>query len=440
MPATIKSVKPGSPASRAGVAPGDSLVSISGRRITDVLDYLYRSYDAHITVVTRRADGKFRASVVRKGDGEELGLEFESSLMDLPRSCANKCVFCFVDQLPRGMRETLYYKDDDTRLSFLQGNYVTLTNMSEREIARVIDMRISPINVSVHTMNPSLRAKMLGSLRGADGVAVIRRLAEAGITMNCQIVLCPGLNDGAELEYSMSELAALYPEVNSVSVVPVGLTRHREGLPRLTPFDAQKAAEAVRQVEAFARKCLKTRGSRIFFCADELYIKAERELPPDEYYEGYPQLENGVGMLRLLIEEFNTALRSAGDDVHIVPTPFTLVTGRAAEKFIESLLCTAREICDNITGEVVGVTNAFFGESVDVAGLVTGGDILKTLPNRAHAPRLLLPRNMLRVGETRDGGVFLDDVTVRDIESTLNATVRVVEQDGADLLNAILGL
>jgi putative radical SAM enzyme (TIGR03279 family) len=288
-------------------------------------------------------------------------------------------------------------------------------------------------------MNPGLRAKMLGSPRGANGVAVIRRLAGAGITMNCQIVLCPGINDGAELEYSMSELAALYPEVNSVSVVPVGLTRHREGLPQLTPFDAQKAAEAVRQVEAFAQKCLKSLGSRIFFCADELYIKAERELPPDEYYEGYPQLENGVGMLRLLIEEFNAELRSVGDDVHIVPPPFTLATGRAAEKFIESLLCTAREICDNITGEVVGVANAFFGESVDVAGLVTGGDILKTLQNRKHAPRLLLPRNMLRVGETRDGGVFLDDVTVRDIETKLNVTVRVVEQDGADLLRAVLG-
>ncbi|MDR0905045.1 MAG: DUF512 domain-containing protein, partial [Oscillospiraceae bacterium] len=400
MSAVIKSIVPRSPAAGTKIAVGETLVSVNGNRIIDVLDYKFRTYDAVLGVVTRRADGKFRLTEVRKRDGEELGLEFETSLIDAPKSCANNCVFCFVDQLPQGLRETLYYKDDDTRLSFLQGNYVTLTNLSERELQRVIDLKISPINVSVHTMNPELRAEMLGNPQGADGVAVIRRLAAAGVTMNCQIVVCPGLNDGAELEYSMAELAALYPEVNSVSIVPVGLTRHRGGLSKLTPFDAKTAAETLEQVEAFAEIFLQSHGSRIFFCADELYIKAGRELPDDEYYEGYPQLENGVGMLRLLITEFDDELKSAVN-VPDVTTDFTIATGKSAESFIENLLCKARKKWDNVRGTVVGVTNEFFGASVDVAGLVTGGDILKTLAGRELGPRLLLPRNMLRVGEER---------------------------------------
>jgi len=433
----IVSIEPRSPASRTKIAVGEELISVNGQKIVDVLDYKFRTYDSQLRIVTRRADGKLRLTSVRKSAGEELGLAFATSLIDAPKSCANNCVFCFVDQLPRGMRDTLYYKDDDTRLSFLQGNYVTLTNLSEREIQRIIDLKISPINVSVHSMNPELRAEMLGNPQGGEGVAVIRRLADAGVTMNCQIVVCPGLNDGTELDDSIAKLAALYPEVASVSVVPVGLTRHRDALPRLTPFTTEGAAATIAQVEDYAELFLKSHGSRIFFCADELYIKAGLPLPADEAYEGYPQLENGVGMIRLLICEFEDELETAKMPQN--PPRFTVATGKSAAPFIENLLCKLREKCHNTEGTVIAVANAFFGETVDVAGLVTGGDILTMLAERDLGARLLLPRNMLRVGDDRDGGVFLDDITVGDLERKLGVTVRVVEQDGADLLRAMLG-
>ncbi|MDR2615512.1 MAG: DUF512 domain-containing protein [Oscillospiraceae bacterium] len=435
MPAAVKCIAKGSPASRTKIAPGDILLSVNGSAVTDVLDYRFHTYDARLRLVFRRPDGRFLLVSVRKGEGEELGVEFDSFLMDSGRSCSNRCIFCFIDQLPRGMRRSLYYKDDDARLSFLQGNYVTLTNMPERELQRVIALRVSPLNISVHTMNPALRAYMLGSEAGARGVRDIRRLAEAGIAMNCQIVLCPGVNDGAELEYSMEELRKLYPAVSSVSVVPVGLTRHRDGLAELTPFDSELSLSAVRQVERFAENCLKKLGSRVFFAADELYIKAGLPLPSDGDYEDYPQLENGVGMMRLLITEFEAALAEASVS-SIRPPPFTAVTGRAAEPFIRALTDAARAKFGAISGTVVGVTNDFFGDTVDVAGLVTGGDIIKTLKARGDtAPRLLLPRNMLRRGED----VFLDDITVPELENALGVCVRVVGSAGADLLRAMLG-
>ncbi|MDR1328733.1 MAG: DUF512 domain-containing protein, partial [Oscillospiraceae bacterium] len=310
----------------------------------------------------------------------------------------------------------------------------TLTNMPESELRRVIELRVSPLNVSVHTMAPALRAYMLGNKAGSRGVSAIRRLARAGILMNCQIVVCPGVNDGAELDYSMDELRKLYPSVHSVSVVPVGLTRHREGLPELTAFNAEKAREVVAQVEAAAAKCRAELGSGIFFAADELYIKAGLGLPPDESYEDYPQLENGVGMMRSLITEFDAALENADAAVVVNDSPFTAVTGRAAEKFISALLDGAREKLA-ISGDVAGVTNDFFGDCVDVAGLVTGGDIISALKARGHAPRLLIPENMLRRGED----MFLDGVTVGELEKALGAAVRVVRQDGADLLRAMIG-
>jgi putative radical SAM enzyme (TIGR03279 family) len=306
--------------------------------------------------------------------------------------------------------------------------------MPESELRRVIELRVSPLNVSVHTMAPALRAYMLGNKAGAHGVSAIRRLARAGILMNCQIVVCPGVNDGAELDYSMDELRKLYPSVHSVSVVPVGLTRHREGLPELTAFDAEKAREVVAQVEAAASKCRAELGSGMFFAADELYIKAGLGLPPDESYEDYPQLENGVGMMRSLITEFDAALENADAADVVNDSPFTAVTGRAAEKFIAALLDRAREKLA-ISGDVAGVTNDFFGDCVDVAGLVTGGDIISALKARGHAPRLLIPENMLRRGED----MFLDGVTVGEMEKTLGVAVRVVRQDGADLLRAMMG-
>ena len=412
-------------------------MSVNGHKIIDVLDYKFRTYDSRLAIVTKRSDGKLRLTPVKKQSGEPLGLEFETALIDEPKSCANNCVFCFVDQLPRGMRSTLYYKDDDTRLSFLQGNYVTLTNLSERELQRIIDLRISPINVSVHSMNPELRSQLLGNPQGGEGVNAIRRLAAAGVVMNCQIVVCPGLNDGAELDRSIAELGSLYPEVASVSIVPVGLTHHRDGLERLVPFDKARAERTITQVEAAADFFLDSHGSRIFFCADELYIKAARELPTDEEYEGYPQLENGVGLIRLLITEFYDALEEA--ELTAEPPKFVAVTGRAAEPYINGLLNKLCEKHSGIEGAVIGVTNEFFGETVDVAGLLTGGDVRRALAQAEPFERILLPRNMLRVGDDYDGGVFLDDVTVGQLERELGVAVRIVEQDGSDLLAAMLG-
>jgi len=330
------------------------------------------------------------------------------------------------------MRKSIYFKDDDARLSFLMGCYITLTNLSQREIQRIIDLHISPVNISVHTTDPALRGEMLRSKRAGEVMEIMRRFAEAGITMNCQIVCCPGLNDGEELMRSMRDLEALWPSVHSVSIVPVGLTKFREKLYPLTPFTKEHAAETIDMVEAFSARCLEKHGSRIFFCSDELYLKAGLPLPPDEWYEGYPQLENGVGLLRLLETEFAEALEHApaGDGV-----PFSIATGVAAAPFLKNLLLTAQEKCGTINGNVFAVVNDFFGHSIDVAGLVTGGDLIAQLKGRALGERLLLPINMLRHGE----GVFLDDVTLADVEEALGVRVRVVRQDGHDLLDAMLG-
>ena len=295
---TISHIDPDSPL-RHAAHPGDRLVSINGNPITDVLDYKYYAYDPELAVCLRRPDGTEHTVHVSKPLGGELGLDFETYLMDNAHSCANHCVFCFIDQMPPGMRPTLYFKDDDARLSFLMGNYMTLTNLSEREVQRIIHLHISPINVSVHATDPELRSFLLGNPRAGKTLEIMRRFADGGITMNCQIVCCPGLNDGAQLQRTMHDLAALYPQVHSVSIVPVGLTKFREGLYPLTPFTPEHAAETLDLVNAFGDECVEKFGARVFFCADELYLKAGRELPPEEFYEEFTQLENGVGMLRL---------------------------------------------------------------------------------------------------------------------------------------------
>ena len=428
---TIIKIEKGSPCF-GRVCEGEKLISVNGREIEDVLDYKYFTYDRRLRLELEGEDGRCRTVTVRKGEGEDPGLEFESYLMASPKACANRCLFCFVDQLPRGLRRTLYFKDDDARLSFLTGSYITLTNLSDREIQRIIDLRISPINVSVHATEPSLRAKLLGNPSGARGYELMKRLAQGRIEMNCQIVCCPGINDEEALSRTMSDLEILYPSVNSVSIVPVGLTGHRSGLYPLEPFDTAHAAETVDRVEAFADRCMDKFGSRIFFCSDELYIKAGRELPNNEYYEGYPQLENGVGLLTLLETEFTDALDEAELST-VNGAEFAIVSGVAAAPYLEKLLLTAKEKCDRINGKVIAVENDFFGHTIDVAGLVTGGDIINQLRGRAPG-RLLIPEVMLRSGET----VFLDDVTVNDVETQLGASVRIVGRGGADLLSAIL--
>ena len=430
---TIKSVDRGSPAEKAGISAGDRLLTINGHQIHDVLDYKYYSYDARLSVDLLSGSGQKKRAVIRKPEGDDAGIEFESYLIDTARACANKCVFCFVDQLPRGMRSTLYFKDDDHRLSFLQGNYITLTNLSEREIRRIIDLRISPINVSVHSTEPELRSMLLGNKNGGRGVELMREFADAGITMNCQIVCCPGLNDGEHLLRSMTDLSDMYPGVASVSIVPVGLTKHREGLYPLRPFDRKLARETVKAVDAFGEKCIARFGTRIFFCADELYLKAGLELPSDEYYEEYPQLENGVGMLRLFMTEFSAAIRDMSDSPD--GKPFSAVSGCSAAPFMRTMIEDAAARYPGVDGRVYAVENDFLGHTIDVAGLVTGRDIAKQLRGQELGERLLLPRNMLRHGET----MFLDDMTVEDLSDDLGVPIRIVEQDGFDFADAIFG-
>ncbi len=409
---------------------GDRLVSINGNVIEDVLDYKYYSYDPELMLEIEAPDGTRASVAIKKREGEDLGLEFESYLMDKARSCSNRCVFCFIDQLPPGVRETLLFKDDDARLSFLMGNYITLTNLTNREIERIIRLRISPVNISVHTTNPELRVKMLRNSRGGEIMDIMRSFGAAGISMNCQIVCCPGLNDGEELKRSLTDLRALYPAVSSVSVVPVGITRHREGLYPLEPVGPEKAAEILDFTDSFGEKCLRETGTRLFYCADELFLKAGREIPPEEYYEDYPQIENGVGMMRSLEEEFRAALEGA---CGASDEPFSMATGCAAFHFIEKLLGLARAKCSGLNVKIYAIKNGFFGETVDVAGLVSGNDLVSQLKGKELGRRLLIPASMLRHG----GDVFLDDLTLSAAEKALGVPIITVPNDGFELKKAI---
>ena len=421
---------------RGRVHVGDELVSINGHEVEDVLDYRYWGYEPRVSLVLRAAgSGREYTVKVKKGEGEDLGLDFEEYLMDRPWGCSNRCKFCFIDQLPKGLRRTLYFKDDDARLSFLTGSYITLTNLSEREMERICALKISPINVSVHATDGALRAELMGNPKAADIMGPLHRLAAAGIVIDCQIVCCPGWNDRGQLSRTMRDLAGLYPGVNSVSIVPVGLTKHREGLAELTPFDRESAAETIDRVEAFAEECLLRLGSRVFWCSDELYLKAGREVPADEYYEEYSQLENGVGLMRLLETEFMAALRLAEPDEG-AGGRFTIATGVAAAPLLEKLLQTAHKKCGKIDGQVCAIVNDFFGHTIDVAGLVTGGDLIAQLRGKDLGERLLIPHTMLRHGE----GVFLDDVTLEQASEALGVPVTPIGGSGGELLDAMLGV
>ena len=411
---------------------GDTLLAINGKEVIDVLDYKFFGYDPEVSVTVRTPDGLEHTVHVAKAEGQDLGLEFETYLMDKPRSCANNCVFCFIDQLPKGMRRTMYFKDDDARLSFLLGNYITMTNLSDREIQRICDLHISPINVSVHSTNPELRVKMLRNRFAGRCIDIMRRFAAAGIMMNCQIVCCPGLNDGGELERTMRELAEMYPAVHSVSIVPVGLTKFREGLYELKPFTPEHAGETIDLVTDFGDKCIEKFGTRLFFCSDEMYICANRELPDDEFYEEHTQLENGVGMIRLLEAEFKSAL-SLSDKPDGVP--FSIACGVSVAPFFEKLVCAAREKYDNIDGRVYAIENDFFGHSINVTGLITGGDLINQLKGKDLGERLFISQNMLR----RDEMDFLDDVLLEDAVTALGVPIYPIGQDGFDLWDAISG-
>ena len=430
---TISSVDPGSLAEAAGVQAGETLLRVNRREIHDVLDFKYHSESRKVVLELQSAGGKTRRVKIKNPDFEPLGLNFDEYLMDGARRCANRCVFCFIDQLPKGLRETLYFKDDDARLSFLQGNYITLTNLSEREVKRIIDLKISPVNISVHTANPELRVKMLRNKNAGACLGIMRRFAEAGIKMNCQIVCCPGLNDGAELRRTMLALTVLYPQVESVSVVPVGLTKYREGLYPLEPVTPAKAAEIIDMADSYGDELKKNNGVRLFYCSDELYLRAGRELPGADYYDGYPQYENGVGLMRSLSDEFISALKLLDEDP---VSYFSVATGASAAPFIASLVDKLGEKCLNSHGSVYAIRNDFLGESVNVAGLVSGGDILRQLRGKKLGRRLLIPAVMLRHG----GDVFLDDVSLASLSEELGVPVLPVPNDGGALLDAMLGL
>ncbi len=433
MSVIISKVEAHSLAQRAGINDGEKLISINGNEINDILDYRYYETDRVLDIILE-SDGKQRTVNIKKGEYQPIGLEFATYLMDKQRSCKNKCIFCFVDQTPKGMRESLYFKDDDERLSFLFGNYITLTNLTDREVDRIIKMRISPVNVSVHTTNPGLRVEMMKNPAACRIMDLLRRLADGGIQINCQLVLCPGINDGPELERSLNDLLSLAPQVHSIALVPVGLTRHREGLPELRCYTAEEAGQVIDTAHAYAAECWKKYGSMIVWAADEFYLNAGRELLTDEHYEDYPQLDNGVGMVTLLRTEFRSAIENTdGDDL---PHEATIATGVSAAPILEKLLDEARIKWPNAKWSVVPITNYFFGEQITVAGLVTGTDLLAQLDNvEIHGRRLLIPSVMLR----HEGDMFLDSITLDEVGEKLGVSITPVTNDGWELLDALLG-
>ncbi|MBR3665609.1 MAG: DUF512 domain-containing protein [Ruminococcus sp.] len=432
MSATVTGVVPRSPASRARIISGDVLVSVNGHEINDVLDYMFYCAEDRLELVLERGDKTF-SRIVYKSEFEELGLEFKSFLMDDKRSCSNKCIFCFIDQMPKGMRETLYFKDDDARLSFLQGNYVTLTNLQDKDIDRICEMRLN-INVSVHTTDPELRCMMMHNRFAGEKLKYLKQIADSGLMMNCQIVCCPGINDGDALKRTLNDLSALMPNIQSVAVVPVGVTKFREGLYPLRPFTKDEAAAVIDIIESKAAECLDKWDTRMCFPADEFYLLAERELPPTEFYEDYPQYENGVGLLRSLYDEVMSALEDCDTDVPA--RTVTLATGTAAESFHRMLADIIMKKLPQIKIHVVGIVNHFFGETITVAGLVTAGDMIDQLRGRDLGDELLIPRVMLKADEP----VFLDDLTVSDVERELGIGIRASRNDGFEYLDSIMGI
>ncbi len=430
MASRIVSVDRKSPADRAGIRAGESLLAIDGHSILDVLDYKFYGYDPVIELTLSDENGHERRISIRKREGQDLGLNFEHYLMDSMKRCANRCVFCFIDQLPKGMRDTLYVKDDDARMSFLLGNYISLTNLSDADIDRMIRMRISPVNISVQVTDPQRRVEMLRNPRADRLLPIMRRLAEGHIEMNCQLVICPNLNDGAYLKQSLSDLEQMYPAVNSISVVPAGLTDHRDGLYPLRPFTREDAREVIAIVEQFAEHCFAAYGTHLAFCGDEMYIKAGLPLHPVEYYEEFTQFENGIGMMSLFMEEFRLTL-PAYHGMH--PRPFSIATGSAAAPFLRILLDEACEKCDNFNGRVYTIENRFFGGGVSVAGLITGIDLITQLKGKDLGERVLISENMLRDG----GDVFLDDYTPEQVSAELGVPLVPVRIDGGDLLDKI---
>lgn len=429
----IAAVAPGSIAQELELAPGDVVLQINNQEIEDIFDYHYMVENEELVMLVEKPDGEQWELEIEKDEDEDLGITFENGLLDDYKSCSNQCIFCFIDQMPPGMRDTLYFKDDDSRLSFLQGNYVTLTNMKPKDIDRIIRYRLDPINISVQTTNPALRCMMLNNRFAGDALKKMDTLFEAGIRMNGQIVLCKGVNDGVELEKSICGLMRYQPYMESVSVVPVGLSRFREGLYPLEPFTREDACEVLDLVHGFQERNMPAHGTHFIHASDEWYLLAGRPLPPEENYDGYLQLENGVGMLRLLYEEFTEALADAPGN-GLLEREVSIATGRLAAPFLKKLTEKLGSKYPRVHVHVYEVRNDFFGEMITVSGLLTGQDLKKQLLGMPLGEKLLLPCNMVRSAE-RD---FLDDVTVEELEKTLQVPIDIVKSSGADLLYAIL--
>lgn len=429
---TIKYVEPDSIAAEAGIEAGDKLVKINDREFHDILEYRYLTAEYEVTLEVLKKDGTTEIITVENDYGD-LGIEFAEGLIDEAQSCTNNCIFCFIDQLPVGMRETVYFKDDDTRLSFLQGNYVTLTNLSDEEIDRLIEMRVSPINVSVHATDPELRCKMLHNRFAGKCYEIMKKFAENGIVMNCQIVLCPEINDGENLRRTLTDLGNLFPQVNSISVVPVGLTRYREGLYPLKPFTKETSKETIDFVEQIQNEFLEKYGTRLVYLSDEFYVNADIPIPDSETYEGFPQIENGVGLIASMKEEFLSALRllpKKKRDRHV-----SIATGEIAAGFIQQLALKLESECDGVKIDVYPIKNNFFGGGVTVSGLVCGSDIIEQLKGKIQTDELFIPHSMLR----DEDNIFLDDTTVADVEKALNVKITPVLNDGYEFIEKIIG-
>lgn len=437
----IKEIIPDSIACEMGIESGDVLVSINGQELEDIFDYQYLMEDTYIEVLIKKQDGQEWLLEVDKDEDEDLGVVFENGLMDDYKSCHNKCIFCFIDQMPPGMRETLYFKDDDSRLSFLQGNYVTLTNMSDKDIKRICNYRLEPINISFQTTNPELRCMMLNNRFAGDALKKVDILFEAGIRMNGQIVLCRNVNDRNELERSISDLTKYIPCLESVSVVPVGLSRYRDGLYPLEAFDKESACETIDIIEKWQKRLYEEYGIHFIHASDEWYLLAERELPQADRYDGYLQYENGVGMLRLLIDEFDEALADVFEQYdeaarERVVRNITIATGMLAKPVISDMSRRLMDYFPNLSICVKGIRNDFFGEMITVSGLLTGQDIIAQLKDEKLGDVLVLPENVLRSGEQ----VLLDDLTVSDLEQTLQVSVDIVKSSGLAFVEKLTGL
>lgn len=428
---TISYVEPGSLADEAGIVPGDKLISINSHSFSDILEYKFLVSEYEVTLEVEKQDGTTEVITI-ESDYEDLGIEFLEGLIDTPKSCKNKCIFCFIDQLPKGMRETVYFKDDDTRLSFLQGNYVTLTNLTDSDIDKMIEMRISPVNISVHTTNPELRVTMLKNPNAAKIYDIMKKFAANNIYMNCQIVLCPGYNDKEELDRTICDMADLFPYVSSCSVVPVGLTRYREGLCDLKPFDAKMSLDVIRQVEDYQNTFKKEFGVNLIYLADEFYINAKVPLPKAEEYDGFPQIENGVGLITSMEEEFEASLE-------LIPKKkfsrkIAIATGEIAYQFIESMANRLMAKCKGLEISVFPIKNEFFGGGVNVSGLLTGSDLIGGLPDLSDFSELLIPDSMLRDGED----IFLDDITLSELSGKLKIKITPVINDGYTFTEKVL--